>query len=169
MQKSFSCVRQVLQIGPARARWAGTGGAWWGSGFLFSSIAAVIGFAELKSKKRYNQTKTATTRPADAAVPELTPSLPLAVAMAKRRWFRVLAATLIPLLVLGAAEAGLRVAGYGYPAGFFLKSRFGGRAVYIENQKFGYRFFPRALARVPEPEVLPVEKAPSTYRIFVFG
>ena len=76
---------------------------------------------------------------------------------------------LIPLLVLGTAEVALRVAGYGYPTGFFLKSRVGGRAVYIENQKFGYRFFPRALARVPEPEVLPVEKPPGTYRIFVFG
>jgi hypothetical protein len=87
----------------------------------------------------------------------------------RRRCFRLLAAVIIPLLVLGGLEAGLRLGGYGHSTGFFLKSRIGGRAVFIENQNFGYRFFPRALVRVPEPQVVPVQKSNDTYRVFVFG
>ena len=87
-----------------------------------------------------------------------------------QRWlFRVLALTLVPLLLLGGAELVLRLGGYGYPTGFFLKTRIGGREVFAENQKFGYRFFPPAMARVPEPLAVPVEKPPGTYRVVVFG
>jgi tetratricopeptide (TPR) repeat protein len=82
----------------------------------------------------------------------------------KRRWFR-LAALLLPILLLLLFEVGLRIAGYGYPTKFFLKSG----NVYIENQDFTRRYFPPGLARSPQPVVLPVVKPPGTLRIFVFG
>jgi tetratricopeptide (TPR) repeat protein len=80
-----------------------------------------------------------------------------------------LAALLIPFLFLAALEGGLRVFGYGHPSGFFLKSQVDDREVWIENFQFGWRFFPPRLARVPQPILLPVEKAPRTCRIIVLG
>jgi tetratricopeptide (TPR) repeat protein len=73
---------------------------------------------------------------------------------------------LSPLLFFGLLEAGLRVAGYGYPTGFFVRSETGGGAT--TNFRFGWRFFPRALARDPEPCVLNA-KPGGTIRIFVLG
>ncbi|PYM15179.1 MAG: hypothetical protein DME18_04920, partial [Verrucomicrobia bacterium] len=83
--------------------------------------------------------------------------------------FRVVAITLVPLFLLGALELALRVAGYGYPTSFFLRTRINGRTVYIENQKFGLRFFPAALARSPSPVVMEAAKTANSYRIFLLG
>ncbi len=85
-----------------------------------------------------------------------------------RRWLR-LAAVLAPFLLLGLLEVGLRLAGWGYPTSFFLKARNNGRAVLIENSKFGWRFFPPAVARSPEPLSMAAEKPPGTLRIFLLG
>lgn len=82
----------------------------------------------------------------------------------RRRWFR-LAALLLPLLLLGLLEAGLRLAGYGYPTKFFLKSG----EFYIENPDFARRYFPPDLARSPQPLRIAAKKPPGTYRVFVFG
>ena len=87
-----------------------------------------------------------------------------------RQWlFRLLALTGVPLLLLGGIELALRVAGYGQPTAFFVRSRMGNRPVLIENQHFGWRFFPAHLARTPQPLVLAEEKLAGTCRIFVFG
>jgi len=92
------------------------------------------------------------------------------VLSARRRWcFRLGAAVLLPVLLLAGLEAGLRVAGYGYPTSFFLKTRISGQDVFIENERFGLRFFPANAARSPSPVVLPAEKANNCYRIFLFG
>ena len=82
----------------------------------------------------------------------------------RRRWFR-LAALLLPVVLILLLELVLRLAGYGYPTSFFLKSG----DVYIENQDFTRRYFPAGLARSPQPVVLKARKPPGTYRIFVFG
>jgi tetratricopeptide (TPR) repeat protein len=76
---------------------------------------------------------------------------------------------LIPLVLLAALELGLRLGGYGYPTTFFLESHQGTRPVHIDNVRFGWRFFPRPLARMPQPLVVPVDKPADTCRIFVFG
>ena len=91
--------------------------------------------------------------------------------MPRRRlwWFRFCAAILIPLAVLGGLDLGLRWFGYGYPTGFFLRYEINGQAYYVPNDEFGYRFFPRSLARTPAPQRMAVKKSPGTYRIFVFG
>jgi tetratricopeptide (TPR) repeat protein len=59
--------------------------------------------------------------------------------------------------------------GYGYPTGFFLKNKIDGKDYYVSNDRFGYRFFPPALARTPLPMRMAANKSDNTYRIFVFG
>jgi tetratricopeptide (TPR) repeat protein len=78
-------------------------------------------------------------------------------------------ALLVPLLLLAVVEVFLRISGYGYPTGFFLKQRVNGREVLTDNQRFGWRFFPRDIARTPQPVMFSPHKAPGTTRIFVFG
>lgn len=75
----------------------------------------------------------------------------------------------LPALVLGGLEAGLRLAGYGYPTSFFLRRTINGQPVWVENWQFGWRFFPRALARSPYPLVMAQAKPADTIRIFVLG
>ncbi len=82
--------------------------------------------------------------------------------------WRIAALALAPLL-LAALEAGLRLAGYGYPTHFFKKTSIGGRDFYVENDKFGWRFFPQELARSPPPVAMSAAKATNTYRIFLLG
>ncbi|PYJ83244.1 MAG: hypothetical protein DME22_16330 [Verrucomicrobia bacterium] len=100
-----------------------------------------------------------------AAAPGTNPTL-----SRRRKWaFRLGSSLLVPLLVLAVLEAVLRLAGFGYPTNFFLKTRINGRAVYVENDKFGLRFFPPALARSPSPLVMPAGKTNHTYRLFILG
>jgi tetratricopeptide (TPR) repeat protein len=83
--------------------------------------------------------------------------------------FRIVAAILIPLLVVGGLEAGLRLAGYGYPTSFFLRTKIAGQEFYVPNDRFGYRFFPPVLARTPVTMRVAVKKPANTFRIFLFG
>jgi tetratricopeptide (TPR) repeat protein len=75
----------------------------------------------------------------------------------------------VPLALLLLIETGLRLAGYGYRTSFFKPLEIGGRPMLVENDKFGWRFFPRDVARSPAPVVMPAVKPPDTYRIFVLG
>ena len=57
------------------------------------------------------------------------PAAQLRTTPRRRDWlFRLLALTLVPILLLGVLELVLRFAGYGYPSGFFLKTRLHGRS-----------------------------------------
>ncbi len=82
---------------------------------------------------------------------------------------RLSAMILVPLFVLGVAELGLRLAGYGYDTSYFRRIRIQRQDYYVPNGRFGYRFFPAAIARTPVPLRMAVKKSPDTYRIFVFG
>jgi tetratricopeptide (TPR) repeat protein len=86
-----------------------------------------------------------------------------------RRWCFRLVALLIPLSILGLLELTLRLAGYGYPTRFLLLDRLNGQRIIRDNQQFGWRFFPPAIARSPRPVVLSPVKPPRTCRIYVFG
>ncbi len=89
---------------------------------------------------------------------------------AKRRWwFRLSAMVAVPLLVLLLAEGLLRLAGYGYPTGFFKRGDIEGQLVWTDNHDFGRRFFPPGLARRPHCFSIPLVKPPKTVRIFVLG
>ena len=84
-----------------------------------------------------------------------------------RGWLlRIALAVASPILFFSAIEAGLRLAGCGYRTSFFLGPDASG--VCWTNEQFGWRFFPRSLARTPEPCRLPA-KEPGTVRIFVLG
>ena len=73
---------------------------------------------------------------------------------------------LAPVLFFGVLEAGLRLGGYGYPTTFFVgPDAHGTRA---SNPRFAWRFFPRSLARPPNPCFLATEPA-GAIRVFVLG
>ena len=82
---------------------------------------------------------------------------------------RLAAATLVPLLLVGMLEVGLRWAGYGYPTGLFLSRTIGGEEFLVPNENFTHRFFPPALARAPLAGRMAAHKPPGTYRIFLLG
>ena len=87
-----------------------------------------------------------------------------------RLWlFRLLAVTVVPALILVLAEMALRIVGFGYETDFMVKADLEGRDAYWENLKFGWRFFPKHLSRVPTSFVLDAQKSPETYRIFILG
>jgi tetratricopeptide (TPR) repeat protein len=101
---------------------------------------------------------------------DFSPANPAPPISRRRLWlFRFCAAILIPLMAIGGLELGLRLLGFGYPTSFFIKHQINGQDYYVPNDEFGYRFFPRALARTPVPQRMLVKKTPGTYRIFVFG
>src|SRR5438132_1814453 len=88
----------------------------------------------------------------------------------KKIWcFRLIALMGIPLLFFGLIELGLRLAGFGYPSSFLLKSSNHGEKTFVQNDQFGWRFFGPRMARQPEATSIPREKPPGTIRIFVFG
>jgi len=115
--------------------------------------------------KKYFLKKGRSTNSKNPSPPQLPPPIP-----ARRLWwFRLCAAVVIPLAIVGGLELGLRWSGYGYPTSFFLPIKINGQDYFVSNDKFGYRFFPPALARTPAPQRMAAKKSPHTYRIFVFG
>jgi hypothetical protein len=76
---------------------------------------------------------------------------------------------IVPLLVIGGLEVALRLAGYGHSTSFFKKIRVGQKEFLTSNMDFTLRFFPPQLVRNPLPILMPVEKPPGTYRIFILG
>jgi tetratricopeptide (TPR) repeat protein len=119
----------------------------------------------LKHKKHVARQKAGSADEKNVSARILAPGMSL-----RRLWaFRIVAAVVIPLLVVGGLELSLRLSGYGYPTGFFLKNSIGGRDYYVSNDRFGYRFFPPALARTPLSMRMSASKPAHTYRVFVFG
>jgi len=104
--------------------------------------------------------------------PKLNPlsPRPAPASPSKRRlWTFRLAALLLPLGLLAALELALRLAGYGYDTAFFHRLQIANADFFVENDDFSLQFFPKAVARSPDPIRMPVHKAPGTIRIFVFG
>lgn len=88
----------------------------------------------------------------------------------KRVWlYRFIAIVIVPVLFLGLFELGLRVAGYGYPTSAVVGFDWNEQESWCENYRFTWRFFPRQIAREPEPFIFLAEKPGNTYRIFVMG
>lgn len=75
----------------------------------------------------------------------------------------------VPLFFFVLLELGLRVAGFGYPTAFLLKSSNHGEPTFVQNDQFGWRFFGPRAARQPFATSIPREKPSATVRIFVFG
>jgi tetratricopeptide (TPR) repeat protein len=118
----------------------------------------------LKPKKHFPK-KARSANEKNVSPEKLTSKIP-----ARRLWlFRIFAVIVVPLVIVGGLELGLRLCGYGYPASFFLKTKIGGKDYDVSNDRFGYRFFPPALARTPLSLRMAAQKSPHTYRIFLFG
>ena len=87
-----------------------------------------------------------------------------------RLWlFRIAALTLVPALLLLMAEMCLRAFGFGYPTSAIVKCEINGRNAYRNNIKFGWRFFPKNIARELVGFVFSKNKSRHGYRIFVLG
>jgi tetratricopeptide (TPR) repeat protein len=86
-----------------------------------------------------------------------------------QRLFIVITAVIMPLMFLLLLELVLRISGFGFPSGFFVKTRIDGQQVYTQNPKFSLRFFPPELSRPACPMIIPARKSPRTIRIFVLG
>ncbi len=88
----------------------------------------------------------------------------------KRLWgFRLAAMIGIPLTLFICVEIGLRLTGFGYSTDIATKQTVNGTERYCYNQRLGWRFFPKRLARDLAGFAFDVQKAPHTYRIFVLG
>ncbi|HUA39579.1 MAG TPA: tetratricopeptide repeat protein [Candidatus Sulfopaludibacter sp.] len=88
----------------------------------------------------------------------------------RRQWaFRLIALVCVPLLLFGALEAALRLAGYGYDTGFFDTISIGHQQFLVDNENFSLRFFPPQLTRWPDPILMEAQKPANTYRIFIMG
>jgi tetratricopeptide (TPR) repeat protein len=87
-----------------------------------------------------------------------------------RLWlFRIVALIVIPILLFLLLELGLRIVGYGFPSAASVKCEVDGEKFYCDNIKFGWRFFPKNIAREFDPFTSPVDKSDDTYRVFVLG
>ena len=87
----------------------------------------------------------------------------------RRIAFLIIAALLIPALLLAVLEGVLRLVKFGYKTDFFLERVETDQTVLIQNDNFGWQFSPSTLARNPSPIRFPKEKEPGTTRIFLFG
>jgi len=87
----------------------------------------------------------------------------------RRVLFILIAVVVLPLALACGLELGLRLAGYGYSTRFFKPLRIGNQEYLVENDKFGWRFFPPEISRSPTPTRMLAHKPPGTYRIFLLG
>jgi len=123
------------------------------------------------SKRKPNQLKDPKGAPASAGggAPARSEELETTSRRPLTWLARVAALVLGPLLVLGGAELGLRLVGYGYATAFFRPLRIGNRNCLVGNDQFGLRFFPPELARIPPPLVMEAKKGPGVRRVFLLG
>jgi tetratricopeptide (TPR) repeat protein len=81
----------------------------------------------------------------------------------------VAAAVVIPLLILGGIELGLRVAGVGYSTELLVPCTVKGAPASCYNLFFAAPFFPAGMVQTPRLYSIPATKAAGTVRIFVLG
>jgi len=87
----------------------------------------------------------------------------------RNRLALIATAVLVPVLLLGIVEAGLRVFGVGNPANVTRPCTDHGHPAFCDNQFFTAAYFPPGMLRTPRPYAIPATKEPGTYRIFVLG
>jgi len=81
----------------------------------------------------------------------------------------VAAAVLIPAVILGITELGLRAAGVGYSTDLLVPCTVKGTPANCYNLFFAAPFFPAGMVLTPRLYSIPATKPPGTYRIFVLG
>lgn len=73
------------------------------------------------------------------------------------------------VILVGGAELGARLSGWGYPTSFLVADEIDGRPVWRANEFYGYRFFQPLMARSPAPIVIDREKPQGVKRVAVLG
>ena len=133
----------------------------WTGRLIFGGVS----LGTLHKRRQQGDPASLSARPAKEG-----PTSPSVVAAdSRRRWFRVGAAVLVPAVGLVLLEFALRLAGYGYSASFLVRHPAAGPNVWVENQRFPWRFFPRTLARHPNPALLSPVKPAGVCRVLVLG
>ena len=95
---------------------------------------------------------------------------PLTQGPKKRTWLpQIATAVLIPLVLLGLLEVGLRAFNLGYPTAVTVPCTVHKQAASCYNLFFPAPFFPPGMIKTPQAYAIPAEKAQGTYRIFVLG
>jgi tetratricopeptide (TPR) repeat protein len=88
----------------------------------------------------------------------------------RRIWiFRLLAITVVPVVLFFLLELILRIVDYGFPTTATIRCQVNERNAYRDNFMFSWQFFPKEISRAPLPFIFPAEKSENTYRIFIFG
>jgi len=82
---------------------------------------------------------------------------------------RLALAVFLPALLFLLLELGLRVAGFGNPTSFLLPAEHARKKVFVQNNRFGWRFFGPDQAQQPAVFEIARAKPAGTVRIFVFG
>ena len=95
------------------------------------------------------------------------PAVPLSTS--RKVLFSIVGFVILPLVLLVMVELVLRAAGVGYSTSFFRKIRIGNEQFFVENERFGLRFFPPEMARSPSPLKMKAVKEAGSYRIFLLG
>jgi tetratricopeptide (TPR) repeat protein len=100
----------------------------------------------------------------------VTPADAARVKRAWRVWLpRIASALVVPLVLLGAVELGLRLFDVGYPTSLLQPCTVRGRPAACYNLFFPAPFFPPGMIKTPQAYAIPAEKPPGTFRIFVLG
>jgi tetratricopeptide (TPR) repeat protein len=89
--------------------------------------------------------------------------------MRRLRTFRLAILILIPALVVGALEIGLRLGGYGTDTGYLLQEEIGGEVRNHNNPRFFELFFPEHLLPVALPFAIEPQKPPEELRVLLLG
>ena len=87
-----------------------------------------------------------------------------------RYWVpRIAVAVVVPLLLLAIVESALHLFNVGYSTRLMEPCTVHGQPYSCYNLFFAAPFFPPGVIKTPQFYTIPREKAPGTYRIFVFG
>ena len=94
-----------------------------------------------------------------------------AMGISRRRLFvfRAISVLVIPILLILLLEIGLRIVGYGYRTEAIIKCEINGKEACCDNSRFGWRFFPKNIAREFTPFTFTEKKDDNTCRIFILG
>src|ERR1700687_5087073 len=87
----------------------------------------------------------------------------------RRYWPQIGTAVLVPVLLLGMIEAGLRLFGVGFPTSLTVPCTVQGQPAACYNLFFPAPFFSPGMIKTPQAYAIPAEKPQGTFRIFVLG
>ncbi len=107
--------------------------------------------------------------PAPTKTPTKTPAKNERPGRRRNYWPQIASAIVVPILLLGMIEGGLRLFGVGFSTDLLVPCTQQGRAAACYNLFFPAPFFPPGMIKTPQAYAIPAEKPQGTFRIFVLG